>query len=32
MEGVTIDIPDAALKAAVDGQTQTDAAEEAPAQ
>jgi peptidyl-prolyl cis-trans isomerase C len=32
MDGVTIDIPDATLKAAVDAQTETDAAEEAPAQ
>ncbi|WP_332701416.1 peptidylprolyl isomerase [Devosia sp.] len=32
MEGVAIDIPDAALKAAVDAQTETDAAEETPAQ
>jgi peptidyl-prolyl cis-trans isomerase C len=32
MEGVTIDIPDAALKAAVDAQTETEAAEEVPAQ
>lgn len=32
MDGVAIDIPDAALKAAVDAQTETDAAAEAPAQ
>ena len=32
MDGVTIDIPDAALKAAVDAQTETEAGAEAPAQ
>ena len=32
MDGVEIDIPDAALKAAVDAQTATEAAPEAPAQ
>ena len=32
MDGVAIDIPDAALKAAVDAQTETEAAVEAPAQ
>ncbi len=32
MDGVTIDIPDAALKAAVDAQSETQPAEEAPAQ
>ncbi|MFP9138742.1 peptidylprolyl isomerase [Devosia sp. XGJD_8] len=32
MEGVTIDIPDAELKAAVDAQTETEAAGETPAQ
>lgn len=32
MDGVAIDIPDAALKAAVDAQTETEAGAEAPAQ
>lgn len=32
MDGVTIDIPDPALKAAVDAQTETEAGAEAPAQ
>lgn len=32
MDGVEIDIPDAALKAAVDAQTETEAAADAPAQ
>jgi peptidyl-prolyl cis-trans isomerase C len=32
MDGVTIDIPDAALKAAVDAQSETEAGAEAPAQ
>lgn len=32
MDGITIDIPDAALKAAVDAQTETEAAAGAPAQ